>query len=237
MKADGGIERLAATLGHRFADLNLLRNALIHPSASAVSAIPDKDYERLEFLGDRVLGVLVAEHLYRRFPESDAGELALRLNALVRRESLARVAAAIDLGAHLKLSKSERASGGAAKPAILADACEAVIAALFLDGGLEAARRFIEERFGPLVADVASGVKDAKTTLQERAHSLGLGQPRYTVVDQEGPPHEPTFIVSVALTDGAAVMGRGRSKREAEQAAASALLAALPEGKARGRNG
>ena len=222
-----GLAVLYQTLGHEFADPALLREALTHPSVDRPARAEVRNNDRLEFLGDRVLGLLIAEYLHAQFPAADAGELARRYNALVRRESLAQVAEAIDLGQHLTLSKSERASGGAMKPAILADAFEAVLAALYLDGGLEAARRFVVARFTPLVAVAAGADKDAKTALQEFAHARNLGQPDYAVVEQAGPPHEPVFSVSVTVAGRAPTIGQGRSKREAEQAAARSLLDAL----------
>jgi ribonuclease-3 len=224
---DDRLEALHQALGHRFADPALLQEALTHPSAERATRAQSRNNDRLEFLGDRVLGLLVAEYLHARFPAADAGELARRYNAMVRRESLAQVAEAVGLGQHLTLSKSERASGGAAKPAILADACEAVLAALYLDGGLDAARRFVVDRFVPFMIEAAGADKDAKTMLQEFAHAQNLGQPEYAVVEQAGPPHEPVFRISVAVAGRDATIGQGRSKREAEQAAARALLAAL----------
>jgi ribonuclease-3 len=226
---NGDVEALYAVLGHRFADPTLLREALTHRSAERPTGAASADNDRLEFLGDRVLGLLISEYLYRRFADATAGELARRYNALVRQESLTRVAEAIGLGNHIRLSRSERSSGGAAKPALLADACEAVIAALYLDGGLDAARRFVVEHFAPLVIDATGAAKDAKTALQERAHARGLEQPQYHVVGQSGPAHEPSFSVSVTIAGRPPAVGQGRSKREAEQAAATALLAHLLE--------
>jgi ribonuclease-3 len=226
------LARLAPALGHSFAEPRLLEEALTHPSATTGRSrkARGRDYNRLEFLGDRVLGLLVADLLHRRYPQADAGELARRFNALVRQESLAMVAEAVDLGGYLRLSRSERDTGGAAKPAILADACEAVIAALYLDGGLEAARAFIHSRFEPLLAEVASPAKDAKTALQEWAAARSLPPPTYQVAAQEGPPHEPMFTVTVGIEGFSPATGRGRSKRTAEQAAARGLLKTLPKG-------
>lgn len=224
---------LAEALGHRFADPSLLAEALTHPSAIKPGGrkVRARDYDRLEFLGDRVLGLVVADLLHSRFPTADAGELARRFNGLVRQESLARVADTVGLGDFVKLSKSERESGGAAKPAILADACEAVIAALYLDGGLPAAEAFIRGRFEPLLQDLASDAKDPKTALQEWAAARNLEPPVYAVAAQAGPAHEPMFTVTVSLADTAGLQsaeGRGGSKRAAEQAAARALLKTLP---------
>ncbi len=222
------LDRLEAALGHSFADRDLLRLALTHPSVERPARPGGGDYDRLEFLGDRVLGVVVADLLFRRYPAAAAGELARRYNALVRRESLARVAESLAFGQALRLSRSERATGGAAKPAILANACEAVIAALYLDGGLEVARRFIVAHWEALVEAPSGVAKDAKTALQEWAQGRGLTAPHYRLVQQDGPPHEPVFTVAVAVAGQAESLGRGHSKREAEQAAATAALKLVP---------
>jgi ribonuclease-3 len=183
----------------------------------------------MEFLGDRVLGLTVAELLHERFPDADAGELARRFNTLVRQESLARVAESVDLGRYLRLSRAERDSGGAAKPAILADACEAVIAALYLDGGLPAAQAFVRSQFEPWLDQIASAAKDPKTDLQEWAAARSMTPPAYSVSVQEGPPHQPNFTVTVFLAGFEPATGQGGTKRNAEQSAARALLAQLPK--------
>ncbi len=220
---------LALALGHKFADPDLLLEALTHPSRAQgrrTKRLRGRDYDRLEFVGDRVLGLIVAEWLFQRFPEAEAGELARRLNALVRQESLARVAETIGLGPYLRLSRSERDVGGAAKPALLANACEAVIAALFIDGGLKAARKFVLACLEPLLDAMDTGAKDPKTALQEWAAARAL-TPAYAVASQEGPPHEPVFTVTVTVKGKPPATGRGSSKRIAEQAAASVLLQEL----------
>lgn len=225
------LDTLAAALGHQFHNLKLLEEALTHPSVEMTAGRRRnefRDYNRLEFLGDRVLGVIVAELLHERFPAAEAGELARRFNALVRQESLARVAQSLGLGEYLRLSKSERDMGGAAKPAILADACEAIIAALYLDGGLEAARSFVRRQFEPRLAELGNAAKDAKTALQEWAAARSLAPPVYEVTQQKGPPHDPTFTVTVRLDGQGEITGEGRTKRSAEQAAARALLKSLP---------
>lgn len=240
-----GLDALQARLGHRFADPRLLEEALVHPSANPRrsrtrsarrgTAKPDpaaRDYNRLEFIGDRVLGLIVASMLARAFPEAAAGELALRYNALVRQESLARFAQELELGEHIQLSRSERDSGGAGKPAILADALEAVIAALYLDGGLAAAEGFVAAHMASRLDDstYTGAAKDAKTALQEWAAARALAVPVYRVVSIEGPPHEPHFTVAVALGEtGEPEQGRGGSKRAAEQEAAGHLLRRLEQ--------
>ena len=211
---------LAAVLDHQFSRPELLEQALTHPSAA-----PSTTYERLEFLGDRVLGLVVADMVFRAFPQESEGPLARRFAALVRRETLVRVAESIDLGAHLKVSKAEQ--GGRASGNLLADATEAVIAALFLDGGYEAARRFVERHWRPLLAEQAEPPQDAKTALQEWAQGHGMVLPAYRLLGSEGPPHDPVFEIEVSLPGHAPAQGRGRSRRAAESAAAAALYQRL----------
>lgn len=211
-------------LGHRFGQPDLLIEALTHGS---VEGRARRDYQRLEFLGDRVLGLIVAGDLLARHPEADAGGLARRLNELVREETLAGVATAIGLGRHLRLSKSEDEQGGRAKPAILADVCEAVIAALYLDGGLSAAEYFVRTHWSGLAATLAAAPKDAKSELQEFAQSLGKKPPTYKVIEETGPAHSPRFVVEARLAGFAPTRGEGNAKRVAEQAAAQALLEAV----------
>jgi ribonuclease-3 len=224
-------EALADTFGHRFRQPELLREALTHPSASPPAAKSarvrpsrQRGYERLEFLGDRVLGLVVADLLYAAYPQEDEGALAKRLAVLARKDTLARVATAAALGDHLVLSKAESQSGGRRNPTLLADACEAVIGALYLDGGLAAAAGFIRRYWQPTMTAALEPPQDAKTALQEWAQGAGLPLPVYRTVRTEGPPHEPLFAVEVAVQDQPAVTASGRTKRTAEQAAAAALL-------------
>ena len=221
------LDGLCRALHHRFGRQELIEEALTHPSRRVVQGRPAANYERLEFLGDRVLGLVVAEHLLTRFPAADAGELALRYNALVRREALVEVARAVGLGAHIRVAAAEGATGGREKPAILADCCEAVIGALFLDGGFEAAQRFILEWWRPLIEEAQTAVKDHKTALQEWAQERGQTPPDYEIVDRAGPPHATTFTVQARLINGRSATGRGPSRRSAEQAAAKTLLEAI----------
>jgi ribonuclease-3 len=215
---------LEGILGHAFAEPARLERALTHPSAAS-AARPDN--QRLEFLGDRVLGLVIAEALLETHPEAEEGALAPRLNALVRRETLAEIAGEIGLGAHLRLGRSETLSGGRRKAAILADALEAVIAALYLDGGLGAARAFIRRHWAERVAAVPGAATDAKTRLQEWAQGRGLAPPVYASVGRAGPDHAPVFTVAARLENGAEAEGSAKSKKQAEQAAAAALLARL----------
>lgn len=215
------LDTLEARLGHVFSDRSLLERALIHGSAANEHR---RDNERLEFLGDRVLGLLAAEALIRRFPAATEGELAPRLNALVRRETCAAVAEELGLDRHIVLAASEIRAGGRRKPAILADACEAVMAALYLDGGLEAAGLLFDAWWLARLESLDTVPLDAKTRLQEWAQGLGRGVPVYRVTERYGPDHAPHFVVAVQVEGVAPETGEGRTKRVAEQAAALALL-------------
>jgi ribonuclease-3 len=210
---------LDAKLGHSFKDAGLLKRALTHASADAVTS-----NERLEFLGDRVLGLIVAEKLHALYPQDPEGALALKFNALARGAACAKAAAAAGLAEHVILANSEKAGGGRDKPAILSGACEAVIAALYLDGGMEAARRFVERYW--TFDDLHNDMRDAKTRLQEWAQGRekGAGAPVYTIKEQSGPDHAPHFVVEARVNGFDAVTGEGGSKRAAEQDAAAKLL-------------
>ena len=186
--------------------------------------------ERLEFLGDRVLGLVIADRLDHLYPSDTEGALALKLNALVRKDACAAAAAAAGLPDHLILANSEATSGGRKKAVILAGACEAVIAALYLDGGMEPARAFIEAYWAEAFAAISPDMRDAKTALQEWAQGRGVrSTPNYRLVKREGPDHRPRFIVEVSAGKEEPATGEGGSKREAEQAAAAALLKKVRE--------
>ncbi|NFV79401.1 ribonuclease III [Magnetospirillum aberrantis] len=219
------LQELARRLGHRFADPGLLTQALTHPSVvhgrAPRRATP---YERLEFLGDRVLGLVVADMLFHRFPGEAEGALARRHAALVCREALARVALIIGLPDHLVLSRGEEDAGGRANPGLLADACEAMIGALFADAGFAVAQDFVRSMWTPLMDEAHAPPKDAKTALQEWAQGRGKKLPVYVTVGTEGPPHEPLFSVAVEVEGVETVTAQGPSKRAAEQAAAAQML-------------
>ncbi len=222
-------EPLERALGHRFADRALIDAALTHPSVAglergAAAAGRALAYERLEFLGDRVLGLVIAAWLLARFPTEREGTLARRHAALVRREALGRVAETLGLGAHLRLSPGEAGGGGRHNQTILADACEAVIGALFLDGGLVAAERFIYDHWAALIDEARPPPRDAKTALQEWAQARGRPLPAYRITRQCGPAHKPEFEVTVEIAGEAPAVGTGPSRRHAEKAAATALL-------------
>lgn len=222
--AKASVAPLMDALGHHFSDEGLLRQALTHPSASSPARA---DNQRLEFLGDRVLGMVIAEALLEAWPGEPEGAIAPRFNALVRRETLAEVAAEIGLGQHLHLGRSESLSGGRRKAAILADAMEAVIAALYLDGGWAAARRFVEGQWMGRIRAQRAAPMDAKTKLQEWAQARGMAPPDYVLVSRSGPDHNPRFVIEARLDDGAGASAEAHSKRAAEQAAASALMAQI----------
>jgi ribonuclease-3 len=218
------IAALERSLGHTFQDRALLERALTHSSVGD-GAKRAQDNERLEFLGDRVLGLLAAERLAELYPLSAEGELAPRLNALVSRKACARVGRAIAAGPALRLSSAETKTGGRDKDSILAGACEALMAALYQEGGLEAARRAFLALWAPAIAELdAPRVTDPKTMLQEWAQGSGRPLPAYVVVERQGPDHAPTFTVEATVAGCAPARARGRSRQAAEKAAALALL-------------
>ena len=215
------LDALEARLGHRFADRSLLELALTHTSAVGSAA---QSYQRLEFLGDRVLALTVAGMVYRAFPQADEGELARRLNALVKRETCAEVARELKLGHVVRLGSGEDQSGGRAKSAILGDIAEAVIAAIHLDAGFETARDFVERHWTGRMMTARGPLRDAKTTLQEWLQGRGLAAPTYRQVSRSGPDHDPLFTITVDIVGVEGGHGTGRSKREAEQNAATRVL-------------
>jgi ribonuclease-3 len=208
-------------LGHHFADPALLQRALTH--ASAASTLSN---ERLEFLGDRVLGLVVAETLHAHYPDESEGPLTVKLHALVRAEACAKVAEAVGLPAHVHLA-GPGFDSPRARAAIMSDVCEAVIAALYLDGGMAAARSFIGRYWAEMFDDPGQGaeMRDAKTRLQEWAQGRGLPAPAYRETARSGPAHAPHFVIEAMVEGVAPETGEGGSKREAEQDAAAKLLA------------
>ncbi|WP_151717375.1 ribonuclease III [Gemmobacter serpentinus] len=224
MKLSADLQAFQRQLGHEFANPELLVQALTHASLSSPTR---PDNQRLEFLGDRVLGLVMSETLLGADTSAAEGQLAPRFNALVRKETCADVARGIGLGEVLKLGRSEMLSGGRRKEALLGDAMEAVIAAVYVDAGLEAARRMILSLWGKRIGAVESDARDAKTALQEWAQARGQTPPTYTALGREGPDHQPVFTVEVRLDSGEAEQARAGTKRAAEQAAAKALLARM----------
>lgn len=220
-RAKPELSALEARVGHVFGNPSLLRAALTHVSASPQRP---ESYERLEFLGDRVLGLAVAHMLYEAFPEVSEGDLSRRLAALVRKESCAHVAEAWGVGPHIRLGEGEAQTGGRRKRAILGDVCEAIIGAVFLDAGAEAAGNVVRAAFGDMMRAAADDLRDAKTALQEWAQARKLATPRYGVVSRGGPDHAPSFEVAVTIEGFAPAHGTGGSKRVAEQAAARTFM-------------
>ncbi|MGL4279626.1 MAG: ribonuclease III [Albidovulum sp.] len=224
MRLAADLQSFSARLGHDFARPELLIRAVTHASI----ATPQRpDNQRLEFLGDRVLGLVIAETLLGADRGASEGLLAPRFNALVRKETCADVAREIGLGDVLKLGRSEMMSGGRRKEALLGDAMEAVVAAVYLDAGFEAARGVVLRLWGARIGAVKADARDAKTALQEWAQARGLPPPAYTEQGREGPDHQPMFTVEVRLSSGETEVAKAGTKRQAEQTAAKALLARM----------
>ena len=217
-------EQLESRLGYAFDDRALFERALTHSSAASGGTNP-RDNEVLEFIGDRVIGLLAAERLAELYPEAAEGDLTIRLHGLVNRDACARVARRMDLGPALRLAGGETRTGGREKDSILGDACEAVMAAIYQDGGLSAARGVFLDLWSDEFASIdLAQPRDPKTALQEWAQGQGKRLPAYSVVSRTGPDHAPTFTITVDVEGLAAATAEGRSRREAEKAAAAALL-------------
>ena len=226
MKKSESIRFFEQRLGYEFSDVSLLIEALTHSSIASESR---KDNQRLEFLGDRVLGLVMAEALLEIDQFASEGTLAPRFNALVRKEACAEVARHIDLGGVLKIGRSEMLSGGRRKDALLGDGMEAVIAAIYKDGGFEVAKRTITELWGDRIKNVKGDARDAKTMLQEWAQARGQNPPKYEIMSQSGPDHAPEFLVKVLLESGETADATAGRKRQAEQMAAKSLLQTMGE--------
>lgn len=222
---DAKLAELERRIGHVFRNRALLREALTHGSANDGARAKRRSYDRLEFLGDRVLGLAVADRLLAAHQDEDEGELAPRFNGLVNRHACARAARAADLGAAIILSRSEEAQGGRGKEAILADVCESVIGAIYLDGGMDAARVFVERFWDGAFEEAKNAPRDAKTMLQEWAAARKLGM-NYSVIERVGPEHAPRFVVEVRVDGFEPARGEGGAKRDAQRAAAAAFLKA-----------
>jgi ribonuclease-3 len=216
---------LEERIGYHFTDASQLENALTHISALRGARNRAGSYQRLEFLGDHVLGLVISDMLYRAFPKADEGELSRRLADLVRKETCTDIARSIDLGTAIRVGSSEANAGARTRPAILADVCEAVVGAVYLDGGYKAAEQLVERLWEVRLRATAQPLRDPKTVLQEWAQARGLPTPAYREIARSGPDHDPEFRVAVQLPAFAPAEGLGRSKRAAEQAAAAAMLA------------
>ena len=221
MKLSAELKAFSKRIGHEFARPELLVRSVTH---SSVSSQTRDDNQRLEFLGDRVLGQVMAEALLASDRSASEGQLAPRFNALVRKETCADVAREIDIGAVLKLGRSEQMSGGRRKQALLGDAMEAVIAAVYQDAGFDTARDMVLRLWGERVVKVKADARDAKTALQEWAQGQGMSPPEYAEIAREGPDHAPVFRIEARLETGQVANAEAGSKRAAEQAAAKALL-------------
>jgi ribonuclease-3 len=217
-------ETLEARLGYAFKNPALLDQALTHISATTNGSTRSESYQRLEFLGDRVLDLVVAELLYAKFPDEEEGDLNQRLSELVRAETCADVAVEMDVGSAVKIAPSEARSGGRKKTALLADACEAVVAAVYLDGGYGPARALIEKFWQKHMLHPRRPPRDGKSVLQEWAASRGLGTPEYKQIERAGPDHDPVFRIEVTVKGFEPAVGEARAKRTAEKAAAIAFL-------------
>lgn len=227
MKLAADLDAFQDRLGHRFADPALLVQAVTHPSKSSPTR---GDNQRLEFLGDRVLGLVVAEAVLEADATAPEGRLAPRFNALVRKETLADVARQLGLGDVMKLGRSEMQSGGRRKDALLADAMEAVIAAVYRDAGFDAAKTIVTRHWAQRIKNVDDDARDPKTALQEFAQARGEAPPKYVEVRRSGPDHQPEFTIRATLEGGEDATAKAGSKRQAEQAAARLLLDRLEPG-------
>lgn len=226
MKLSAEITAFSERIGHRFSRPELLLRALTHPSMVGPGRVSN---QRLEFLGDRVLGLVMAEALFTADASAAEGVLAPRFNALVRREACAEVARELDLGSVLKLGRSEQKTGGRRKEALLADAMEAVIAAIYLDAGFSTARAVVLALWSDRLASVDEDMRDPKTILQELVQAKGHPPPVYRVTGRVGPDHAPVFTITVSLASGEVNEAQGASKRLAEQSAAQKMLERLLE--------
>lgn len=227
MRLSAELRAFQNRVGHAFGDPELLIRAVTHASLGSATRV---DNQRLEFLGDRVLGLVMAEALLAHDPMAREGQLAPRFNALVRKETCADVARSIGLGEVLKLGRSEMLTGGRRKEALLGDAMEAVIAAVYVDAGFDAARALVQRLWGERIADVDPDARDAKTSLQEWAQARAMPPPTYVETGRSGPDHAPVFTLRVTLADGQWAEATASSKRTAEQAAARLLLAKVEVG-------
>ncbi|GJL94726.1 MAG: ribonuclease 3 [Hyphococcus sp.] len=220
-KAD--FSALEGRLGYQFKNQTLIKRAMTHSSLSGGNKTV-RDLERLEFLGDRVLGLLTAEELWRRYPDYSEGDLAPRLNALVRKETCAKAALHLGVDEYILMSEWEESSGGRKKKAILGDVMEALLGALYIDGGLEVARGVYDQYWTPNLERLARAHRDAKTALQEWSQQKKLGAPEYKVLNADGPDHAPAFKIEVRVKGFSPAVGEGTSKRKSQMAAARVFL-------------
>jgi len=209
-------------LGYSFKDESLIREALTHPSLEGTPS-----YQRLEFIGDRVLGLAIAAWMFELHPNADEGGLASRHTNLVRREACAKIAANLNLGDFIHMAKSSEDTGGRKRETIIADVCESVIGAIYLEAGYLEAEKFIRKFWHEMAHNVKVAKRDAKTRLQELVQSRGKSTPVYTTIDKKGPDHQPTFTIVVSVQGEGEETAKGFSKRDAEQLAAEKILKRL----------
>jgi ribonuclease-3 len=226
VKLSADLRAFEGRIGHQFRNPELLVQAVTHASLSSPTR---PDNQRLEFLGDRVLGLVMSEALLSADGAASEGQLAPRFNALVRKETCADVAREIKLGDVLKLGRSEMMSGGRRKDALLGDGLEAVIAAVYVDAGFDAAQKLVKRLWNDRISQVEDDARDAKTALQEWAQARAMTPPRYVEQDRQGPDHQPVFTVEVRLDNDASETAEAGTKRAAEQAAARALLTRMEQ--------
>lgn len=226
------LDDLQTAVFHRFTDASILRKSLMHRSNIAASAKSGGHNQRLEFLGDRVLGLVVAHLLFEVFIQEEEGDLARRFAGLVSRPTLTGIAQKLSLGDYLELPEGTESSGLRYLDSTLEDACEALIGALYLDGGLEAAVRFVRHYWSPLMNELPEPPKDAKTALQEWAQAKGFELPTYRELERAGPAHAPRFVIEVCVGEATCASAEGTTKKAAEQSAAAQLLGSLRAGKA-----
>ena len=228
MNSARDLASLEQKLGYQFQDKQLLRHALTHGSAIEARN-PLNSYQRLEFLGDRVLGLAMAAILFQKFPQNLEGELSRRLTSLVRKESCAEIGKELALGQYLILGTGEVQNGGREKPTILADVIEAILGAIFIEAGFEVVKTCIANLWEEQINGSGLAKRDYKTALQEWAHSQNFENPSYTQVSRKGPDHNPVFIIEVRINDDLKACGKGSSKRIAQQEAARTLKAIVAE--------
>lgn len=223
-KSRPDLGELEQRIGHAFGDRSLLERALTHVSAIAARGARVDSYQRLEFLGDRVLGLAISDMLHEAFPKAAEGELSRRLAELVRKETCADIAREWGVGEHLRLGGGEAQTGGAKKVAILGDVCESLIGAVYLDAGFDSARELVRRNWSDRMLKPRRPLRDPKTALQEWAQARGLDTPVYREAGRSGPAHAPKFIIAVDVAGFEPVEAEGASKRSAEQAAARAFM-------------
>ncbi len=226
MSETRNLAELMKLLGHQFKDVSLLEEAITHTSLTKGRRrqLADSDYERLEFLGDRVLGLVIAEELFSRYPEAEAGQLSRRFNSQVQRDTLAEIAEDLGLNKYIRVSPELKRLGGEKNPSLLEDCMEAVIAALYLDGGMVAAKRCIKDHWWSRFEEANAAKKDPKSALQEWAAKQGKSIPEYRLVKEVGPDHNRTFTIEVHLEGYKPATAKGQSKRAAEKMAAAKML-------------